>query len=235
MALPKISTPTYSLVQPSTKKKLTYRPFLVKEEKILLTAKESGDSADVFNAIKQIINNCVIDEKFDVDTVPIFDMEYIFIKIRSSSVGNVVKFKVTDSDDGIEYDLEVDLEEVEVIYPEGDNKIQITDELGLVMKYLTPSFSKKLANLETVAEITEATILESIDYVYDADNVYPWNEHTTQEKKDFLEQLTIDAYKNINKFFDSTPRLNHEVFYENSTGKKKKVVFRKLDDFFILD
>lgn len=236
MALPKISTPTYSLIQPSTKAKLRYRPFLVKEEKLLLTAKESEDPVDIFNAIKQIINNCVVEDKFDVDDIPIFDMEYIFIQIRAASVGNIVKFKVTDSDDGIEYDLEVDLNDVEVMYPEGyDNKVKIDDNLGIVMKYITPKFSKKLAKLETVAEITEATILESIDYVYDENDVYPWNENTSEEKREFLDSLPMEAYQRINAFFDKVPRLNHEVFYENSSGKKKKVVFRKLDDFFILD
>jgi len=185
--LPKISQPTFSVTQPSTGDILTMRPFLVKEEKLLLMAKESGEQLDIYTALKQIINNCVQNEGFDVDTIPIFDMEYIFIKLRSASVSNVVKFKVEDSHDGIEYDLELDLNDVEITYPEGhDNKIMITDEVGLV------------------------------------------------ERQEFLDNLSIETYNKIQKFFETSPAIEHVVKYTNSEGTEKRVVFRELNDFFTL-
>lgn len=233
--LPKIATPTFEVLQPSTKKKLTIRPFLVKEEKILLMAKESGEQADIYMAIKQIINNCVLDEGFDVNDIPIFDMEYLFIKLRAISVSNIVKFKVEDSNDGIEYNLQLDLNEVEVKFPENHSKkIAITDDIGLVMKYPTPAISEKLKEVKSVVDIAETTISESIDYVYDENDTYLWAQATPKEKKEFLDNLTIDAYNKIQEFFNTSPMIEHIVYYTNSEGKEKKVYFRDLNDFFTL-
>lgn len=234
--LPKIDIPTFELVQPSTRNKLIYRPFLVKEEKILLVAKESGEQADIYNAIKQIINNCVVTEGFDVDTIPIFDMEYIFIKLRSVSVNNIVKFQVNDSTDGQTYDLEVDLNEVEIQYPEGhDKKIMITDDIGIVMKYPTPAISEKLKDSKSISDVTSTTIEECIDYVFDDDDTYPWSQSTPKEKEEFLDQLPIEAYNKIQTFFETAPSIEHVVTYINSENTEKRVVFRDLNDFFMLD
>lgn len=233
--LPKIAAPTFEVLQPSTKKKLTIRPFLVKEEKILLMAKESGEQTDIYMAIKQIINNCVLTEGFNVNDIPIFDMEYLFIKLRAISVSNIVKFKVEDSTDGIEYNLQLDLNEVEVKYPENHSKkIAITDEVGLVMKYPTPAISEKLKEVKSVVDIAETTISESIDYVYDENDTYLWAQATPKEKKEFLDNLTIDAYNKIQEFFNTSPMIEHIVYYTNSEGKEKKVYFRDLNDFFTL-
>lgn len=235
MALPKIATPTFELTQPSTGEKLLYRPFLVKEEKLLLIAKESGERNDVFNALKQIINNCVQTENFDVNKVPLFDMEYIFLKIRAVSVDNIVKFIVEDSDDGIEYNLQLDLNEVEVIFPEGhSNKVMIDENTGFVLKYPTPEISDKVTKLKTIAEISYETILNCVDYVYDENEVYPWNESSSKEKDEFLDALPIEVYNQVQKFFETAPHIEHVVTYKNSEDKEKKVVFRDLDDFFTL-
>lgn len=236
MALPKVQIPTFEIVQPSTNEKLVARPFLVKEEKILLMAKESGDLNDVTLAIKQIINNCILSEKFDVDNIPIFDMEFIFIQLRAQSVGNIVKFKVEDSDDGIEYDLEVDLHEVKVQTPTQDfsNKIMITENLGVVMKYITASIANKIAGMSNEKDVSNLVLSESIDYIFDEEEVYPWDQQSHKEKEEFIDSLSLDAYSKINEFFMYTPHIEHTVYYENSTGKKKKVVFRNLDDFFEL-
>lgn len=235
MSLPKVATPTFELVQPSTGEKLTYRPFLVKEEKILLIAKESDEKRDVFNAIKQVINNCVLTEEFDVNTVPIFDMEYIFLKLRAVSVNNVVNFVVEDSDDEIEYKLELDLNEVEVIFPDGhDKKIEIDEEMGMMLKYPTPDISDRIANLKTIAEITYETIQSCVDYVYDAEEVYPWDQSSKKERDEFMDSLPVEVYDKIQKFFETAPRIEHVVKYKNSNGDEKRVVFRDLDDFFTL-
>ena len=234
--LPKIDIPTFEMVQPSTGNKLIYRPFLVKEEKLLLVAKESGEQADIYNAIKQIINNCVVTEGFDVDSIPIFDMEYIFIKLRAVSVSNVVKFQVNDSTDGQTYDLEVDLNDIQVNFPENhEKKIMISDEIGMVMKYPTPAISEKLKNSKTITDVTSTTIQECIEYVFDEEDTYPWSQSTPKEREEFLDQLPIDAYNKIQNFFETSPSIEHIVTYINSENTEKKVVFRDLNDFFMLD
>ena len=235
MALPKISTPTFECELPSTKESIRYRPFLVKEEKVLLIAKESGEKVDIYNAIKTIVNNCVLKEGFDVNECPTWDMEYLFIQIRSVSVGNIVKFKVTDSDDGIEYDLELDLNEVEIQKNEDySNKIELDENIGLIMKYPSPSVSEKIKDMTDVTEITYELIKSCIDAVWDENDVYPWDQESAVEQDMFLEMLPVEHYKKVSAFFQNMPKIEHVVEYENSNGKKKKAVFRNLNDFFML-
>jgi hypothetical protein len=233
--LPKISQPLYEINQPSTGDILQVRPFLVKEEKILLGAKESGDGNDIYMAIKQIVNNCVTNEGFDVNDIPIVDMNYIFIKLRALSVSPIVKFKVQDSTDNIEYELEMDLTEVEIKTDEDHSmKIDIDDQIGIMMKYPTPSLSEKVKDIETEVELTTATIEDSIDYIWDADDVYPWRDVVQKERTKFLDELPIEIYKKIQSFYNTAPRIEHVVTYENSEGTEKRVVFRDLNDFFTL-
>ena len=235
MALPKIATPTFELELPSTKEKLTYRPFLVKEEKVLLIAKESGEKIDIYNAIKTIVNNCVLKDGFDVNNIPIYDMEYLFIKIRSVSVGNVVKFQVVDSNDGITYDLELDLEEVVVQFPEGhDSKIMITDEIGLTLSHPTPAISDKIMDAKSMVELSDKTLDACIETIYDAEDVYAWKQQSKKDKEDFIDSLPVEAYNKIQEFFATAPKIEHIVTYTNSEGTEKKVVFRDLEDFFQL-
>jgi len=231
--LPKIAAPTFELTQPSTKKPLQFRPFLVKEEKALLIAKESGERKDIFNAMKKVIGACVLNEDFNVDKVPLFDMEYIFLKIRAKSVSNIVKFKVDDSTDKKTYDLEVDLDEVEVKFPENsDKKIMVSDSVGIVMKYLTAEISDEIDEESTDTEIIFRTMNHSIESVFDEENVYPWSDYKTKDREEFINSLSIEVYNKIQKFLDTMPSLEHVVTYTNSEGVEKKVVFRSLDDFF---
>jgi hypothetical protein len=235
MALPKISTPTFECELPSTKEKILYRPFLVKEEKVLLIAKESGEKIDIYNAIKTIVNNCVLKEDFNVNTLPVFDMEYLFIQIRSVSVGNVVKFKVQDSTDGIEYDLELDLNDVVVQFSEDhSNKIMITDDIGITLKYPTPAMSDAMVKVENMVDLTDKMLDACIDTIYDEDDVYSWKQESKKNKQEFIDMLPIDAYNKIQKFFETSPKIEHIVNYTNSEGTEKRVVFRDLDDFFQL-
>jgi len=237
MALPKIASPTFELTQPSTGEKLEYRPFLVKEEKVLLTARESGERSDIFRAIKQIINNCVLNEDFDVNNVPVFDMEYLFIHLRAKSIDNVIKFQVQDSDDGETYNLEVDLNEVKVTFPEKkhDGLIKINDNLGVKMKFPTAEISDHIKNLKTLSEVESQMIMQCIECVYDEEDTYPWSQESQKEKEEFLDSLPVDAYNKMQEFFETSPYIEHVVTYKNSQDKDKKVVFRSLDDFFILD
>lgn len=237
MALPKIATPTFELTQPSTGKKLSYRPFLVKEEKMLLMARESGDKSDIYRAIKQIINNCVVEEGFDVNDVPLTDMEYIFIQLRSKSVDNMIKFQIRDEDDGEAYDIEVNLDEVEVQFPKEkhDGVIKIDETHGVKMKYPSASISDSLSELETINDVMNQMVLECIECVFDEENTYPWDKETKEEKIKFIDSLPVDAYTRIEEFFDTAPYIEHIVTYKNSKGDEKKIAFRTLNDFFTLD
>jgi len=235
MALPKFNAPMYTIIQPSTQKEIRYRPFLVKEEKILLMAKESGQDTDQYNAVKQIVNNCVMEEGFDVDAVPIYDLEYLFIKIRAISVSNIVKFQVEDSDDGILYDLEVDLDDVEVQMPENhSNKVMINDDVGIIMKPPTPQLSETLNGITSVTDVVYETVKSCIDYIFDAEDTYLWSAEPEAEREVFLESLPLSVYKDIGAYFQNSPKIEHVVTYENSSGTTKNVIFRNINDFFTL-
>jgi len=237
MALPKIAAPTFELTQPSTGEKLQYRPFLVKEEKILLTARESGERSDVFRAIKQIINNCVITEGFDVNKIPLFDMEYIFIQLRAKSVDNIIKFQVQDSDDGTTYDLELDLNDVEVEFPEKqhDGLVKINDKIGVKLVFPNAEIADHIKDLKNMTEVAHEMIMQCIEYVFDEEDTYPWEKESKKDKQEFLDSLTVDVYDQMQQFFETSPKIEHTVTYNNSQGKEKKVIFRNLDDFFTLD
>lgn len=237
MSLPKIAAPTFELTQPSTGEKLQYRPFLVKEEKILLTARESNDRNDLFRGIKQVINNCITNEGFDVNKIPVFDMEYIFIQLRAKSIDNVVKFQVTDSDDGDVYKLELDLHDVEVQFPEKkhDGIIKINENIGVKMVFPSAEISDHIKNLTSITDITNEMIIRCIEYIFDEDDTFPWAKESRKEQEEFINNLPVDAYNQMQEFFDSSPYIEHTVTYQNRNGDEKKVVFRSLDDFFILD
>jgi len=235
MPLPKIAVPTFELIQPSTQEVLYFRPFLVKEEKLLLIAKESGDKKDIHRAIKQIVNNCVVKEGFDVDQIPIFDMEYIFINIRSKSVSNIIEFKVEDSTDELEYAFELNLDEVKIQYDENHTKkIQVNEQIGIMMKYPSPAIADSIMDMTSFTDITFKTIIDCIDYVYDEEDVYPWSESSMKEKEEFLDTLDTKTFEKITNFFATMPKIEHIIEYTNSKDEQKKVIFRNLDDFFTL-
>ena len=159
MSLPKISYPVHTIQIPSTKKNAKFRPFLVKEEKLLLMAKESQNNADILKSIKQIVNNCCLDDNFDDKKITIFDLEYLFIKLRAFSVDNVVKVSYRDEEDNQNYDFEIDLEEVKIDFPEkNDNNIKISDKFGILMKYPSASLYEDTDFLNLDKEIGRAHV-----------------------------------------------------------------------------
>lgn len=234
MSLPKIAVPTFTCKLPSTGEDITYRPILVKEEKILLMAKETRENLEIYRALRQIINNCVQNDGFNVDKCTLADMDYLFIKLRAKSVGEIVHFTVVDSTDKLEYNLVVNLDEVEVISGNTSNVIKIDDKYSMVMKYPTPLVSEKLEKMTSIAEMNFEMIKSCIDYIYDEDDIYPWGQSSDDEQDEFLEALPQSAYEKIDQFFKNVPRIEHVVKYTNSLGQEKKVVFRSLDDFFTL-
>ena len=236
MALPKIDTPTYELTLPSQDVKVKFRPFLVKEEKILLMALESQNNDEIYQATKQIIESCTFNN-LKTDELPTFDLEYIFLQIRAKSIGEISKFKVLCPDDKKTYaDVEVDLSKINVeVDDKHTNKI-IVDEnrnLGVVLKYPTMNVLKsgtmENATIEQIFEV----LGDCVDHIYEGDKIYPAKDSTPQEIKEFFESLSQDAFSKIKVFFDTMPRLRHELEITNPvTNVKSKVVLSGLNDFF---
>lgn len=231
MALPKISTPVFFIKIPSSGKEFKFRPFLVKEEKILLMAQQ-GENSDVLFALKQIINNCCFDE-LNVEDLATFDLEYIFLKLRAKSVNNIIKLRYRDTEDDKIYDFEVNLDDIEVKFQEeSDSKVQINEEVGLVLKYPNVKVTEKLVNIEDQAELLNKILVHCIDVIYDKENVYPASESTEQELTEFLENLDTKSFKKIEDFFSNMPKLHHEIRYQNSLGNDRVIKLDSIQDFF---
>ena len=237
MTLPSIETPRYELTLPSTDKVVQYRPFLVKEEKILLVAMESNNNKEILNATKEILRACTF-EKIDVDTLPIFDIEYIFLQIRSKSVGEIAKFKMLCPDDKETYaDVEVDLTKVNVQVDDAHTNNVLIDEnrkLGIVFNYPTLEMTKAGFNVDDTNVDTLFDIMSlSINHIYEGEKIYPSKDSTKEEMKKFLEQLPQTAFVKIKTFFETMPQLRHSVEVENPKTKvKSTIVLKGIRDFF---
>ena len=236
MALPKLTTPTYELEVPSTDEKISYRPFLVKEEKILLMAMESGKNEDIVNAVKQIVSECTFN-KLKVGTMPMFDVEYLFLNIRAKSIGEVSKLKLLCPDDKETYaDVEVNLEKVQVqVGDNHTNKIELTDDMGMIMTYPTiDSFSQsglQSINASNMTDIIGSCILQI--YENSGEKVYEAKDQTQKELKEFVEQMNTKQFQKVQKFFDTMPKLKHNVKVKNpKTKKTSEVTLQGLNDFF---
>ena len=236
MALPKLTTPTYELEIPSTDEKIKFRPFLVKEEKILMMAMESKKSADIVQAVKEIVEECTFN-KINISDMPMFDIEYIFLQIRSKSVGEVSKIRVLCPDDGKTYaNLDLDLNEVKVqVGDDHTNKIELGNGMGIIMKYPTIDSFKESGiqdiNASNMLEVIGGCILQI--YEEEGKKVYDPKDQTKKELTDFIEQLTTEQFKHIQKFFDTMPKLKHEITIKNpKTKKESKITLTGLNDFF---
>ena len=237
MALPVANTAKYELTLPSQQKKVSFRPFLVKEEKILLMAMESGQPGEMLNAVKEIVKNCTFGEIVAED-YPMFDIEYVFLQIRAKSVGEVAKIKVLCPDDKQTYvDTEIDLSKVEVYVDDDHANNVILDEsrkLGVVLKY--PSLKDVNENMMTgkikLDEMYDM-ITNAIETIYEGEKVYQAKDSTKEELREFVDNLTADQMKNLNKFYSTMPRLEHKIEVVNpKTQVKSEVVLKGLADFF---
>jgi hypothetical protein len=233
MPLPKIDQPLFDVTIPSTKQKVVFRPFLVKEEKILLIAQQSGNDTEIIRAIKQILINCLQDN-VDVDSLAVFDLEYLFLKLRAKSVNNVVKLSYRDTEDDTIYDFEVNLDDIEVQLPENLNsKIEINKNVGMMMKYPTADITDKMGQFETEVDLMTFFIINCIDTIYDEDNVYAASDYTEAEITEFLDSLDVSTFDKIRKFFENIPKLYHKIEYKNSLGSKREIELTNLKDFFM--
>lgn len=245
MALPKINTPLFELNLPSTGVGVKYRPFLVKEQKILLMAMESDDQKAMMIAIKQIINNCAVDFA-DVDKLPLFDLEYFFLKLRAKSIGEEIDLNLRHPN-GVNKDeqqcdhttrFKLNLMDVNV-----EKKLDHVDNIlldeesgiGIKMKYPTSEFAESMdiTGAKTQIDIASDAIIACIDFIYDKDNVYPAKDHTKKELVDFIENLSEAQFQKVSSFFDTMPKLKHTINWKcTGCGVEDEVELEGLANFF---
>lgn len=236
MPLPKINTPMFDFIIPSSKKKIKIRPMLVKEEKLLLMAKESNENGDILNAIKQVVNNCIVDSDIDIDKFPIFDLEYLFIKIRSISVSNISKVSYRDNEDNKIYDFEIDLDKIQVIFPESvEKRIMLSDDTGIVLKYPDASlYSDDVFINNSETEVFEMMALNCIEKIFSGDEMHSPKDYTKEELIEFLENMDINSFNKFREFTGNLPRMEYIINYKNELGNDRKIVLSSLNDFFTL-
>lgn len=231
--LPKIEHPVYKIKVPSLKKDHSFRPFLVKEEKILLMAKESGNDIDIFTAIKQIVTNCSLDKNLDINKLTIFDLEYLFLKIRAVSVDNIVKIGYKDSDDDSVYEFEVNLNEIEVTFPKKKiESIKISENAGMILKYPSASLYEDKEFLKTEKNHYFELILRCVDKIYVGDEIYEVSGVSRKELEEFIENLNVNVFKQVNDFLVNSPKISHTIKYTNKNGLKREIYLNSLNDFF---
>ena len=236
MALPKLGYPTFELELPSTGKTIKYRPFLVKEEKVLLMALESKDEKQVVSAVKDLIKNCVI-TRIKVDTLPSFDLEYLFLKIRGASIGENITLTVTCLDDNeTQVEANININDVEILKPEGhDKKIMFDDKTGLVMKYpsMKEFVDREFLQKEMKTEDVYGFIADSIDQIFDDEEVYDSSTTTKKEFRTFVDNLTTKQFEKIQEFYTTCPKLSHTFKVVNpKTSKESSYTIEGFQSFF---
>ena len=231
MALPKVATPKYSLKLPSDGRMIQYRPFLVKEEKILLMAVESENEKEIIEAVKTIIGNCLETEGVDINDLPVFDIEYLFLNLRSKSVGETVKLKLKCEKCENECLVGVNLSEVDITKTEGhDTKIQLTNEIGIIMKY--PTFG--IAETPDVKSNPIKVVNLCIDKIYDSKSVYGAKDSTDEELDEFIDSLSHEQFQKIQGFFETMPKMKKEIKFKcDKCEDDNSIVVESLQDFFV--
>ena len=228
MPLPQINAPTYELTIPSSKRKIRYRPFLVKEEKILVIAMESNDIGDIARAVKQVLGQCILTKGTKIDKLSTFDIEYLFLNVRGKSVGETVDIKVTCPDDGVTtVPVTVDLDAIQVTFdPEHDKDIILDDKLKMRMKYPSlDEFIKENFQVDNVGfEQSIEMIACCVDMIYSEDETWTSADFTQKEMVDFLEGLGSKQFKELEKFFTTMPKLTHEIKVKNPKTKKENTI-----------
>ena len=240
MPLPTIETPTYELKLPSSNKKIKYRPFLVKEEKILILALESKNQDEVTNAVTDVLKKCILTKTVDIDSLPTFDIEYLFLNIRAKSIGEDIKMTVICPDDReTKVSVTVYVDEIKVIKPKDHTTdIVIDDKMTMRMKY--PSLNQFVENNfdvkddpEVMVDKTLKVVADCIDTVYTEEDAWEAKDYTPTERVKFIEQLNSKQYKKVEKFFSTMPKLSHTIEVINpNTKEKSSVVLEGLADFF---
>ena len=240
MPLPTIATPTYELTLPSTGKKVKYRPFLVKEEKLLILALDSKDQMEITNSVKDVLKKCVLTRGVKIDDLPTFDIEYLFLNIRAKSVGEDINLVVTCPDDKeTEVPVTIYVDEIEVIKSKEHKKdITLDKDMTLRMKY--PSLNQFIENNFDVEDNPQTTVSKTFQLVADCmetvftkEDAWDSNDYSPEERMQFIEQLSSKQFKEVEKFFATMPKLSHTIEVTNpNTKKKSNIVLEGLADFF---
>lgn len=231
--LPKIDVPIFELTLPSSKKKVKYIPFTVKEEKILLIAQEGDTPEERLNAVRQILQNCLIDLGQDVMTLPSFDVIYAFIKIRSKSIGNILELAYKDNEDESIHRFLVNLDEIEVEFPEGhDNDIRLSENLGIKLDYPTIEDFENYRNSEDHISAAIELVSSCISMIYDQNKVYDPKKYSKEDLIAFIESIPSKDFEKLTNFFRTMPTIKHTMTYHNGLGSEKTIVLQSLDDFF---
>ena len=239
MPLPKINTPTYEMTLPSTGKKIKYRPFLVREEKILIMAMETEDMSQITNAIVQILSDCILSKDVKVESLATFDIEYLFLNVRAKSVGETVEVNITCPDDGeTQVEMSINIDTIKVQKTRGHkNIIKLDDELSMKLKY--PSLDQFVENNFELSNETSqvgqslSMISSCIEMIYNAEESWEASDCTKDELDDFIGQLNTKQFKEIEKFFTTMPKLSHKIMVKNpNTGVESEVVLEGLASFF---
>jgi len=241
MPLPKINTPTYELTLPSNKKKVKYRPFLVREEKILVLALESEDQKQITDAIIQIIGDCLITKNIDVTKLPTFDIEYLFLNVRSKSVGETVEVNVTCPDDGkTKVETSINIDDIKVIKDKNHKFIvQLDDKYSMKLKYPTldqfieNNFDFEMAEAKESVSVAMSMLSTCIDMIYDDQESWDASESTKEELDAFIDQLNTKQFQEVEQFFKTMPKLSHTLKVKNpQTDVESEVVLEGLASFF---
>ena len=239
MPLPKINTPTYELTLPSNNKKVRYRPFLVREEKILVLAMESGDQKQITDAIVEIINDCLLTKNVDVAKLPTFDIEYLLLNVRSKSVGETVEVNVTCPDDGkTTVETSINIDDIKVKKDKGHKMIiKLDDKYSMKLKY--PSIDQFIENnfdfdnADTNVSQALSMLSTCIDMIYDQEESWDASESTKEELGEFIDQLNTKQFKEVEQFFKTMPKLTHTLKVKNpNTDVESEVVLEGLVSFF---
>jgi len=236
MSLPKINAPEYRLVVPSSDEEIKYRPFLVKEEKLLLIAQETGDEKEIYNSIKNLVETCCFG-KVDVTKMPLFDLEYIFLNIRAKSVGEVSSLEIVCPDDEeTKVKVDIDLTKIEVHMDEThDARIQLTDDIGILMSYphLGSLAAMDAKDAGVQMENLFQMIYDCMYQIWQGEETFDAMDYSIKEKKEFVESLNHEQFEKIQNFFQTMPTVKHEIEVENPNTKvKSTVTLQGMNSFF---
>lgn len=232
MSLPKIDLPTFELKLPSSGRKIKYRPFTVKEEKILLVAQESNDREQELIAAKQVVQNCLL--KQDVSKLAMFDLEYVMMVIRAKSVDNQIKFSIQDPDTEERVELELNIDDVQIVKDKDHTKkVKVNDEFTLFLKYPTIDEFQKIIMMDPNDPLANYHIMTScLDQLASETDTYSFKDYSQDDIDEFMNNMTGEVMKEIQKFFETMPKLRHEMKYKNKNGDEKTFVIEGIRSFF---
>lgn len=235
MALPKLMHPTFELIIPSIKQKVMFRPFLVKEEKLLLMAKQSGEQQDVINVVQQVIVNCDVDSIIDTTSLASFDLEYLFLQLRAKSIGETIDISYSDPEDEKTYEFSINVDDVKVLENSEHSKvIELSKTSGIVMRYPSTRLMTEVVSREDVADVLFFMIRGCMEMYYEGDSIHYFKDSKPEEVDAFIENLPTSVLKSFEKFFDTMPKLYHKISYTNEKGTLREIEFKSIEDFFML-